>query len=45
MKAKYSAIYLLPIQQKSLDRALYLYVFIRAVRSSGVRASITIVHV
>ena len=34
---------LLAILQKSLDRALFLYSFIREVRSSGVRASITIV--
>ena len=33
---------LLAILQKSLDRALCLYIFIRKVRSSGVRASITI---
>ena len=32
------------IQEKSLDRALFLYIFIREVRSSGVRSSITIVH-
>ena len=37
--------YLLAIQQESLDRALSLYNFIPEVRSSGVRASITIVHV
>ena len=36
---------LLAIQQKSLDRALFLYIFIRKVRSNGVRASITIVHI
>ena len=36
---------LLAIQEKSLDRALLLYIFIREVRSSGVRASITIVHI
>ena len=36
---------LLAILRKSLDRALFLYVFIRGVRSSGVRASITIVHI
>ena len=36
---------LLAIQQKSLDRALFLYIFIREVRSSGVKASITIVHI
>ena len=31
--------------QKSLDQALFLYIFIREIRSSGVRASITIVHI
>ena len=31
--------------KKSLDRALFLYIFIREVRSSGVRASITFVHI
>ena len=37
---------LLAILQKSLDRALFLYNFIREVRSSGVRiGSITIMHV
>ena len=36
---------LLAIQQKSLDRALFLYIFIHEIRSSGVRASITIVHI
>ena len=35
----------LAVLQKSLDRALFLYNFIRDVRSSGVRASTTIVHV
>ena len=35
---------LLAILQKSLDRAIFLYIFIHEVRSSGVRASITIVH-
>ena len=39
------AIDLLAVQQKSLDRALFLYNFIHEIRSSGVRASITIVHV
>ena len=39
------AIDLLAIQEKSLDRALFLYIFIREARSSGVRASITFVHV
>ena len=33
------------IQQKSPDRALFLYIFIHEIRSSGVRASITIVHI
>ena len=36
---------LLAILQKRLDRALFLYIFIRKVRSSGVRGSITIVHI
>ena len=36
---------LLAIQLKSLDRALFLYIFIHEIRSSGVRASITIVHI
>ena len=36
---------LLAILKKSLDRALFLYIFIREVRSSGVRGSITIVHI
>ena len=36
---------LLAILQNSLDRALFLYIFIQDVRSSGVRASTTIVHV
>ena len=36
---------LLAILQKSLDRALFLYNFIREVRSSGVRASITILGI
>ena len=36
---------LLAIRQKSLDRALFLYIFIHEIRSSGVRASITIVHI
>ena len=33
------------ILQKSLDRALFLIIFIQEARSSGVRASITIVHI
>ena len=36
---------LLPSQQKSLDRALFLCIFKREVRSSGVRASIIIVRI
>ena len=36
---------LLAILRKSLDRALFLYNFIRKVRSSGVRDSITIMHI
>ena len=36
---------LLAILQKSLDRAIFLYNFIHDVRSSGVRASIVIVHI
>ena len=36
---------LLAILQKSLDRALFLYNFIREVRSSGVRGSNTIMHI
>ena len=35
----------LAIQQKSVDRALFLYILIHEIRSSGVRASITIVHI
>ena len=41
----YMEIDLLAILQKSLDQALFLYNFIREVRSSGVRASFTIVHI
>ena len=36
---------LLAILQKSLDRALSLYIFIHEVRSSGMRGSITIKHI
>ena len=36
---------LIAIQQKSLDRALFLYIFIHEIRSSGVRGSITIVYI
>ena len=42
---KHLSIDLLAIQQKSLDRALFLYIFIHEIRSSGVRASIIIVHI
>ena len=35
----------LAIQQKSLDRALFVYIFIHEIQSSGVRASITIVNI
>ena len=42
---KFPSIDLLAILRKSLDRALFLYNFIREVRSSGVRGSITIVHI
>ena len=42
---KLDTIDLLAIQQKSLDRALFLYIFIHAIRSSGVRASFTIVDI
>ena len=40
-----STIDLLAILQKSLDRVIFLYNFIREVRLSGVRASIPIVHI
>ena len=40
-----SAIDLLAILQKSLDRAIFLYNFIREVRKSGVRASIAVVNI
>ena len=36
---------LLAIIQKSLDRATFLYNFIREIRLSGVRASIAILHI
>ena len=36
---------LLAILRKSLDRAIFLYIFIREVRLNGVRASIAIVHI
>ena len=41
----YIIIDLLAILQRSLDRALFLYNFIREVRSSGVRGSTTIMHI
>ena len=36
---------LLAILQKSLDRAIFLYIFIHKIRLSGVRTSISIVHI
>ena len=36
---------LLAILQKSLDRAIFLYILMRKVRLNGVGASITIVHI
>ena len=39
------SIELLAVLQKSLDRALFLYIFIHQVQLSGVGASITIVHI
>ena len=36
---------LLAILQKSLDRAIFLYILIPEVRLSDVRASIAIVHI
>ena len=42
---KSDAIDLLAVQQKSLDQAIFLYNFIQEARLSGVRASITIVHI
>ena len=36
---------LLAILRKSLDRATFLYIFVREVRLNGVRASIAIVHI
>ena len=42
---KHNTIDLLAILQKSLDRALFLYNFIREVRRSGVRGSITIMQI
>ena len=41
----YGRIDLLAILEKSLDRAIFLYNFMREVRLSGVRASIAIVHI
>ena len=45
LRFKFHTIDLLAILQKSLNRALFLYNFIREIRSSGVRASTTIVHI
>ena len=39
------ATYLLTILQKRLDRAILFYIFIREVRLSGGRSSISIVHI
>ena len=36
---------LLAILQKRLDQALFLYIFIHEIRSSGVRASISVVQI
>ena len=41
----FSSIDFLAILQKSLDRALFLYTFIHAVRSNGIRVSFLIVHI
>ena len=41
----YVVIDLLAILEKSLDRAIFLYNFIREVRLSCVKASIAIVHI
>ena len=35
----------LAIQQKTLDRALFLYIFIRKALSIGVRTAITFLHI
>ena len=35
----------LAILEKSLDQSLFLYNFIREVRSSGVKGSITVMHI
>ena len=42
---KIEIIDLLAIQQRSLDRAFFSYIFMGEVRLSGVRTSITIVHI
>ena len=42
---RFNLLDLLAILQKSLDRALFLYTFIREIRSSGVRGSFTIIHI
>ena len=41
----FETIDLLVILQKSLDRALFSYIFIQDARSNGARASVTMVHV
>ena len=41
----FRSIDLLAILPESLDRALFLYIFIHEVRLRGVRACITIVHI
>ena len=43
--ASVSVIDLIAILQKSLDRAIFLYIFIHEIRLSGVRASISIVRI
>ena len=44
-KRRKAVIDLLAFQQKSLDRALFLYILIYEIRLSGIRASTTIVHI
>ena len=44
-EVSFDQIDLLAILQKGLDRALFLYILIHDVRLSGVRASITIMHI
>ena len=45
LKFRFDTIDLFAIHEKSLDRALFLYIFIHEVRLSGVRASIIIVYI